>query len=156
MKDKKVRSRWDRKRVALNTGNETPVQQQFKDEVDVNSIVSRVLRTGDVTVLNRREPNYGFAESVSYHEAMNVIVNTEERFNSLPAKIRDHFNSDIMEFMEAMEKPDFEEVMKGLGTEFVENATSSSGSVSSEQTIEQSEGVSKDAPEGSPAEQADA
>lgn len=152
-KTTKVRNRFQREAVMLNTGEESSVQQQFKDETDVNNVIDRYLHTRNPAILERTKPNYGFAEAVTYHEAMNVIVDTEAKFNSLPSNIRDHFNSDVMEFMEAMEKPDFEEVMKGLGTEFVENASSLPGGASSEQATEPSEGVSKASLE-SPAEQA--
>lgn len=72
--------------------------QNFKDDADINCIISRFETTGvlvDPTVPVNRVPNFGdFSELPSFQEAQNVMVAANNAFNALPAKIRERFGND--------------------------------------------------------------
>ena len=94
-----IRSIYDGKRtkVALKCGK-TMTQQNFKDECDINSIMSKYKVTGflvDPLKLRTRKPQFGDFTSVpDYQTAQNVIVEGREAFEALPARIRKYFNND--------------------------------------------------------------
>lgn len=72
--------------------------QNFKDDADINCIISRFETTGvlvDPTVPVSRVPQFGdFSELPSFQEAQNVMVVANNAFNALPAKIRERFGND--------------------------------------------------------------
>lgn len=89
---------YDADQVSLETGlkceDKTLAQQNFKDEVDINTIVERFGLTGQLPD-NVRIPQYGdFVDVVDYHTAMNKVIEAREGFMSLPATIRARFNND--------------------------------------------------------------
>ena len=72
--------------------------QSFKDDADINCIISRFETTGvlvDPTVPVSRVPQFGdFSEMPSYQEAQNVIVAANNAFGHLSSKIRERFGND--------------------------------------------------------------
>lgn len=84
------------------TGESTPsmTQQQFAEEVDINTIVRRFGLTGKLPE-GIRVPTFGDFEDIpSYHEAMNAIRRSDEAFNAMPAEVRYRFNNDPGRFVE--------------------------------------------------------
>lgn len=78
----------------------TMAQQQFREECDINTIMERFGRTGEL-VAPIRMPQYGDFDGVNdYHSAMNAIVEAQTSFDALPAKIRARFGNDPAEFIE--------------------------------------------------------
>lgn len=84
----------------------TKTQQSFAEEVDVNNIVARALKTGllgDPMAQAARQAVFGdFSEVGSYHDAMNKVVAAQNAFMELPADLRARFNNDpglLCEFM---------------------------------------------------------
>lgn len=80
--------------VQLDTsGDEMLTQQHMRDECDINVIVDRFLRTGQMP------DNIDFADiDVSdvgdYHDALNIMREAQEQFDALPSKLRDRFHND--------------------------------------------------------------
>jgi phage internal scaffolding protein len=78
----------------------TMAQQQFREECDINTIMERFGRTGEL-IAPVRMPQYGDFDGVNdYHSAMNAIVEAQSAFESLPAKVRARFSNDPAEFLE--------------------------------------------------------
>lgn len=78
----------------------TMAQQQFKDEADINTIMERFGRTGEL-VAPVRVPEYGdFSQVVDYHSAMNAVRSAQEGFMAMPANIRARFNNDPGRFVD--------------------------------------------------------
>lgn len=84
----------------------TMTQQSFANEVDVNQIVARALKTGilgDPLSIQRRQEIFGdFSEIGSYQDALNRVINAQKAFDELPADIRSRFNNEpglLMEFL---------------------------------------------------------
>lgn len=94
-----IRSIYDGKRtkVALKCGK-TMTQQNFKDECDINSIMSKYQDSGflvDPLKLRTRKPQFGdFTAVPDYQTAQNIIVEGREAFEALPSRIRKYFNND--------------------------------------------------------------
>lgn len=71
----------------------TLAQQNFKEECDINYIVDRFTRTGQLP--QGSTPQFGdFTFGSDYHTAMNQVRAADEAFMSLPAAVRSRFDND--------------------------------------------------------------
>lgn len=81
-------------------------QQEFKKECDINSIMARVLRTGQFPP-NARVGRYGdFSEVDDFQSAQELILNAKTQFSGLPAKVRERFKNDPARFLEWIHSKD--------------------------------------------------
>lgn len=107
------------RRVQYVTAELTMTQQHFKDECDINKILAKYAKTGQLPDMIKKNPIYGdFAESVDYHEAMNTMLLAQEQFANLPAEVRKRFQNEPQEFLEFANNPEnlHEMVKLGLAT----------------------------------------
>lgn len=82
-------------------------KQSFKNETNINNIMSKYEKTGVIDHLSQHNGSYGdFSNVPSFHEALNMIKHSEHMFQNLPANIRKHFNNDPAEFLEFYDDPD--------------------------------------------------
>ena len=79
---------------ALCCEDESKTQQQFADEVDINTIVRRFGLTGQLPD-NVTMPQYADYEGVfDFQTAMNTMMEAERSFMQLPADVRARFEND--------------------------------------------------------------
>jgi len=84
----------------------TRAQQHHKDECDINVILERFGKTGQLPV-NAISGNYGdFSGVHDYHTAMNALIAAEHEFALLPANIRTRFANDPANLIKFMENPE--------------------------------------------------
>jgi len=73
-------------------------QQHFAEDVDVNNIIARFVRTGmlgDPVAMASRQASFGdFSSGEDFHAVMNKVTKAQASFGSLPADIRNKFNND--------------------------------------------------------------
>lgn len=91
--------------TAIDTGTASLVQQEFKDECDINNIVSKFLRTGElpdpVAV-----PQYGdFTGIPDYQTALNMVIQADAAFMQLDPNVRARFDNDAGRFMDFVHDP---------------------------------------------------
>ena len=93
-----IRSRYSpRVRVQFDFLQPSRTQQHFKDECDIDRILTKYSQTGFLVdpLAPRRDFLFGdFSESVSFMDAQNRIARVREAFDSLPSQIRDRFAND--------------------------------------------------------------
>ncbi len=94
-----IRSQWNRHPVTLTCGP-GKTQQHFTNEVDINRIVKRFSETG-VLPTGHGTPEYGFASSQTFTEAMNMVAAATQNFMLLPSEVRTHFNNSPAAFLDA-------------------------------------------------------
>ena len=86
--------------VAFVSTELTMTQQQFKDESDINNLVDRFLRTGEVPPVDSRAMYGDFIDvPESYQDALNAVLDAQTEFNALPSKLRQRFNNDPAELL---------------------------------------------------------
>lgn len=91
------------------------VQQQFKEECDINTIVKRFGLTGELPE-NLNFPKSGdFTGVTDFHTAMNVVRRAEEEFMELPAELRSRFGNDPGTLLAFLEDPKNKEDAIKLG-----------------------------------------
>lgn len=80
--------------AAVDTGEDTLVQQSFKDEVDVNTIARRFGITGAMAGVAAGQPMYGDFTGISdFDSAVAMVEDARRRFMSLPAEVREEFGN---------------------------------------------------------------
>jgi phage internal scaffolding protein len=69
--------------------------QSMADECDINHIMRRFELTGELPFnTNTRPASYGdFTQLTDYQSSLNLVIQAEEAFMSLPAVVRDRFNN---------------------------------------------------------------
>jgi phage internal scaffolding protein len=83
----------------------TRAQQHHKDECDINIILERFGKTGQVPV-NAISGTYGdFSGVHDYHTAMNALIAAESEFAALPAQIRNKFANDPSNLVQFLDDP---------------------------------------------------
>lgn len=101
-------------RVQFDTGRDTHTKQSFKDECDINSIMGRYARTGELTHIQQNIARYGdFSNANDYHQALLDIEEAQRQFMELPAAIRARVHHDPGEFLTFVDDPaNYEECVK--------------------------------------------
>lgn len=90
------------------------VQQHFKDEVDINTIVRRFGASGQVPQF-LPEGMYGdFTDVSDYDDAVGRIERADRAFMALPAVVREKFHNDPSELMRAASVSTYDELGKVL------------------------------------------
>jgi len=80
-------------------------KQSFKDECDINTIMSRYQSTGELPDLARSAPQYLDATGFDYQEMQNQIVEAQNLFDALPSKVRNRFANNPAEFIDFCSDP---------------------------------------------------
>lgn len=88
------------RRVQLKFEKPTRVEKSHKDQVNINNIVARYLKTG---LMERQmtPPMYGdFSSGEDFHGALTKIRESEYAFMGLPASVRRRFRNDPGELLD--------------------------------------------------------
>lgn len=88
---------YDMSQVSDETGlrceDDSRTKQSFAEESDINFIVNRFMKTGEMPG-NFAIPQHGdFTGLPNFHEAMSLVVDAQAQFASLPASIRSRFGN---------------------------------------------------------------
>lgn len=113
---------YDQEEVSEETGYmpidgkfENLTQQQFAEEVDINTIVKRFGLTGQLPE-NPRVPRFGdFTDITDFQTAVNAVREAEASFMALPAEVRSRFANDPQMLMEFLDDPRNREEAGKLG-----------------------------------------
>jgi phage internal scaffolding protein len=90
----------------LSCQEPTRAQQHHKSECDINEILRRFGKTGQMPV-NAIKGTFGdFSNAVDYHTAMNALIASESEFDALPSNIRKRFDNDPYELVKFIENPE--------------------------------------------------
>lgn len=116
-----IRKFGDRFAVKQHIGeNPGQVQKHLAAETDINNIMRKYQKTGELRHVTTMAGEYGdFSNAPDYRSAMDQLIAADALFMELPAKIRDKFGNDPAKFIEfATDKENLEEMRKlGLAPE---------------------------------------
>lgn len=98
-------------------GEISKTRQSEQDACDINKIMERFNRTGQLPTIQRVPPRYGEAIAMDFAEAQNLITQARDAFMSLPASTRKHFANDPGLYMDAIQNATPETIpeLKKLG-----------------------------------------
>lgn len=92
------------------------VQKHQAADCDINNIMKRYERDGLLTHVNQYQGQYGdFTEVLDYQSALQVVMNAEDCFMSLPAEVRKRFGNDPGEFLSFATNPENQDDMRRMG-----------------------------------------
>jgi len=98
----KIRKPYDtspRFQIDCSKGGKT--QQHFKQECDLNFILRKYQKTGLIDHVNKHQGDYSdLTDSVTFTEAMHVIQDAAQSFETLPSSIRKQFKNNPQEFLD--------------------------------------------------------
>lgn len=106
-----------RKRVQKFFERPSQTKQCFKDQCDFNKVIDRFMKTGVLEhARSGSEPRYAdLIGSVDYQTSLARIKQAEASFEALPAKIRNKFENDPVQFLEFVSNPQNVDEMVNLG-----------------------------------------
>lgn len=87
----------DNRRMGLRCKfhGETMTRKDAQDECNVNKIIEKFVRTGNLTHVTSFNGQYGdFSQITDYAGALNQIIEMEDQFRNLPSKVRNRFKND--------------------------------------------------------------
>lgn len=106
-------------------GEKNPVQtfnteksmakQAMKDESDINFIMKKFQKTGIIQHQKEFQGNYGDFAAIDYHEAMNIVVQADQMFDTVPSSVRKRFGNDPGTFLEFVTDEANHEEMRNMG-----------------------------------------
>ncbi|AZL82952.1 internal scaffolding protein [Apis mellifera associated microvirus 25] len=105
----------------IQTINEEPskTEQSFQKECDVNEIIRKYMKTGQITHMARNQGSYAdVSEIPDLHSAMIQVSQAQQAFDSLPAELRKRFGNSPVAMVEFLQNPknDEEAIELGLKT----------------------------------------
>lgn len=110
-------------RVVPPQGGPSYTKQSFAKETDINFLMERYKKTGQVPATDNRVPEYGYAPSQDFQEALEIVQNARTMFSELPSQVRQGFDNDPVKLLAFVEDPangPEEFAAKGLTTAPVE------------------------------------
>lgn len=94
---------------------ESRTLQYFKDDCDINVIMSRFLKSGELPS-SSKAPSYGdFSSPVDFQESLNIVMDAEDQFSSLPSRLRARFDNSPLNFLQFVSDPNNSEELVSLG-----------------------------------------
>lgn len=99
-------------RVVVPPAKSTKVQQHFRDEVDINTIVRRFGVAGQLPAFSPEGVYGDFTDIEDYDGAVERIDRADRAFMSLPAEVRERFHNDASELVRAASISDLDEFGK--------------------------------------------
>lgn len=81
-------------------------KQSFSKEGDINYLMSRYLRSGEIPQGRGFSAMYAdFSSSEDYHTVLSRIANARDSFHSLPSSLREKFDNDPGKFLDYLKDP---------------------------------------------------
>lgn len=103
-------------RVSVRFTKPSRAKQSFKDECNINNILSKWQQTGLITHTNKSQPNYAtLASPTDYHQSLNTIMAAQEAFDALPSTLRTKFDNDPAQFLGFVSDPKNKDELQKLG-----------------------------------------
>lgn len=93
-------------------------KQSFRDQCDINNILKQYKTTGMIAHM-RQQASQGrymdLPDPIDFQESMNIVIEAEASFASLPSGIRNRFGNDPMAFLEFIHDPKNSEEVYAMG-----------------------------------------
>lgn len=96
----------DRLRMPTEVKGESKTHQSFKKDADINNVLRKYQKTGQLPNMIKTNPKYGdFASVGDYQEALNTVLLANEMFLGLPSTVRQRFGNDPQAFVNFANDP---------------------------------------------------
>jgi len=99
----------------LSCPETTRTIQSEKQNCDMNFILKKYLKTRTLDHVRQYQGEYGNYDPIEFQDAMNIVVQAKNMFESVPSDIRARFHNDPTEFMAFVNNPNNQEELYKLG-----------------------------------------
>lgn len=96
----------------------TRVKQEFVSQCDINNIVKSFQLTGQISHISAKAAQGAYVDlpsDLDFQNSMNIVIQAEQAFASLPAKVRDRFGHNPEEFLAFVQDPENADELIKLG-----------------------------------------
>lgn len=97
----------------------TKCVQSERHHADINNIVARAYKTGQLPLLVNRQPIPQLPEAQTYQDMLNKVVFAQQSFERLPASVRAEFENKPEKLLEALhskkKSPELTQKLQNLG-----------------------------------------
>lgn len=105
-----------RRRVVAPATGEVITKQYPKDECDINNILSQYKKTGIINHINSNRGEYiDLPSSPDYQSALNLALEAQNAFSTLPAVVRERFRNDPKYLLAALQDLNMRPELEQLG-----------------------------------------
>lgn len=114
---RKIKKAYTRTRVKteIDPERKTKAVQSERHNSDINNIVAKAHKTGQLPVLVNRKPIPSLPEAATYQQMLDKVVQANQAFERLPSEVRANFGNDPRNMLMAIEQADGnEELTKQL------------------------------------------
>jgi phage internal scaffolding protein len=99
---KKPNNIYYRKAVQYKSDKPSKTQQDQAAGTEINLIMARYLKTGELTHI-KENPRYGdFANITTYQDALDAVIDAQDQFAKLPSNLRDLFGNEPSKLVDFM------------------------------------------------------
>lgn len=100
---------------ATHNNEESMTQQSDRDDSDINVIVGKFFKTGQLPKMKEGGIGGDFSTAGDFRDMVEKINTARDDFNSLPAKVRKEFDNDPAKFIDFVQNPANIEEIKKMG-----------------------------------------
>lgn len=105
-----------RRKCDLDCGPELITKQAHKDECDIHKILAQYQKTGIINHITPNQPQYlDLPDDLDYQSSLNLILEAQDAFSTLPSALRDRFQNDPAKFLEALNDPHQRSFLEEVG-----------------------------------------
>lgn len=107
--------------VDVRTGevlDKSLTKQEHLKSCDINNIIKDFSRTGQIHHISAKAAQGAYMDlpdELDYQSALNTVIDAENAFATLPAKVRDRFGNDPAEFLAFVGNPENRKEAQELG-----------------------------------------
>lgn len=101
--------------TGLECKDPTLTQQHDEHDANINNIIARYLKTGQLPVHNLPPMQGDFTDAPDYQTALNLMVEAKNAFMEQPAHVRARFHNDPAEYVEFCSDANNADEMRTLG-----------------------------------------
>lgn len=95
---------FERKRVSMSFSQPSLTEQSYKDECDIDFIISNFVKTGIDPNEGKKMSFVDCTQVKDFQDAQNIVAETKSMFHSLPAVVRDEFGT-VENYLEYVSNP---------------------------------------------------
>lgn len=93
-------------RVATWNEEASLAQDQFREQCDVNNIIDKFNRTGEISHIMKTQGVYMDTTNLpNYQQSLQIVIDAEDAFMALPAEMRKKFDNDPGKMIAYLEDP---------------------------------------------------
>lgn len=132
-------------RIQFHSDQQVRVQEQFKDDCDVNNIMKKYQSTGQFNHATSKQGSYkDFFGITDYHDMLNTVMYAQEAFQTLPAETRARFANDPGELLEFIQNSNNREEAMRLGLIKADHNPSTNANEQNESETKKAKGQPKE------------